>query len=109
MGENFSPPGPERPQVETPEQLKEAQEKHEAACTARFIGEYVAGTGNLPPEQEAFLVDYLKSHHGLWEKFDDEDVYLYKTVKDGNTLHFHFCQIVEGQPYSQEEAIKLPG
>jgi len=108
MKENFSQPSLERSEAETPEQIKAAQEKHEAACTARFIAEYISGTGNLPPEKEAFLVDYLKTHHGLWEKFDDEDVYLYKTVKDGNTLHFHFCQIVEGQPYSQAEVIELP-
>lgn len=108
MKENFIQPNQEKPRAETPEQLKEAQERHEAACAARFIGEYITGTGNLPPEKEAFLVEYLKTHHGLWEKFDDEDVYLYKTVKEGNTLHFHFCQIIEGQPFSQEETIELP-
>lgn len=79
-------------------------------CTARFIDEYIAGTGALSPENEVFVAEYLRTHHGLWEKYDDEEVYLSKAKIEGNLLRLDFCQVIEGQPYNlQEEVIELPG
>lgn len=105
----FKQPSPEMQQPKSPEQISVEQKQHESMCTARFLGEYITGTGKLSPEHEAFVTEYMKTHPGMWEKYDDDEVYLSKARLEGNKLHLDFCQVIEGQPFNlQEEVIELP-
>jgi hypothetical protein len=98
---------PTGPKIESKESIEQEQEKFEAACAEHFIRDYIAASP-LSPEQSKFVSQYLMTHKGVWKSYDDAEVYVYEIKLEGNKLQIKFCRLVEGQPFSVEEAIDLP-